>query len=104
MKKRVSVYIDEGIWGHVKDEAWRLRISASSLFEKLVRGELPYKGHIAIDSDDFRGVVLESAKEIADNRELMEAQAKIEKIQKERGVSSVLSYSKDRQLGKGGGK
>jgi hypothetical protein len=42
MKKRVSVYIDEGTWEWVKERAWELRISASALFAKLIAGEIAF--------------------------------------------------------------
>ena len=36
-KIRVTIYIDEEVWGDVKESAWKRRESASSYLEKLIK-------------------------------------------------------------------
>ena len=39
-KIRVTIYIDEGVWERVKNEAWSQKQSASRLVEELISNQL----------------------------------------------------------------
>lgn len=110
MKKRVSVYLDEAIWEKVKDDAWKMRISASALFEKLVKGEAEVVDNaVRLAVDDAIAAGTEVVEEMVGQQKVavlssvlsdeeMDILEKGEKKRKEK----FIPYSKDRQLGKKG--
>jgi len=96
-KKRVSLYIDEEVWDYVKEEAWRLKMSASALFTKFVKGELSYEGSYSREDLDFvaskcmkaaREDTLDAASEIIEediedmNAKLLEKRKKVAELKK----------------------
>ena len=118
MKKRVSVYIDEELWDWTKEKAWEMRISASALFEKLVRGEVAFGEHIKFKdaeqliSDGIDEMEVKIKKDVANSigaeidevEILAKGQAELEAIRKEQGIKSATGfsggYSKDHQTRK----
>jgi len=107
-KKRVSIYIDSELWDSVKEGAWRRRISASALFEKLVRGEIAFGDHVRVE--DAMEVVKETAYKFKERgeREIKSRVAasildKDELAILERAQSNIPfkgGYSKAQQVGK----
>ena len=94
------------VWKRVKEDAWKMRMSASALFEKLVRGEIAFNRE---DSAYGEHCSISTAVEVADE---MVSEVKndwnktiqgLAQVQEE-AESRVRSYSKARQLGKRGAK
>lgn len=106
MKKVVSVSLDEGVWGKLRDMAWNRKESASSFLEKVIKvgmpkfSEDPARGFYNDDLPDIpkRGEnvadkIRQKVKPRDDDEVLAEAQNRLVEIR---------SYSKAQQLGKGG--
>jgi len=97
MKKRVSIYIDEGVWKNVKECAWSARKSASGYLEALIRGA----GYV-VGGSEFSKRLSGQSREGVD---IEAANEKLRSWQAEKGIkpaSWVGGYSKDKQLGKKG--
>ena len=108
MKKRVSVYIDEELWEWTKEAAWSMRISASALFEKLVRGEVAFGEHIKwkdaeqLISDGIDEMEVKIKKDVAKSigaeideaKILADGQAELETIRKEHKKKEAIEQNR----------
>ena len=101
MKKRVSIYIDEGAWEVLKEEAWSRRKSASAFLEEIITGDLP------VLPSEKTGIALISRRAVeeiddidieAENKKLLEKREKISNLKET--ISWQGGYSKSKQLGK----
>ncbi|MHC4070326.1 MAG: hypothetical protein ACYSR8_12270 [Planctomycetota bacterium] len=128
MKKKVSIYIDGGVWENLREHAWARKVSASVYLEGLLSGEIPFKEHIedlenlvffgkkysmlAGGVKDMVEVVNKKKSEIigkTDAEIAAEEQKKLDAIRKRKGIKQKDfglkemfrgGYSKDIQLGK----
>ena len=92
MKKKVMVYIDEGVWVKFKERAWEERKSASSYLEGLIslwcttgkKSNIKATNVLLTDKVDTikPGSVVKS-----DDDVVGEAQAKLKKIQEGKGIN-----------------
>ena len=89
-KKRVSIYIDEGVWDSIKEEAWRLRTSASALLEQIACGDRPVvplfdTGLMLANRDSVESVVdleTEKSKKIAELKANLSDNDRYQSVQK----------------------
>jgi len=100
-KKRVSIYIEGDTWDHIKNEAWRLRTSASALLTSIIRGETKLAGTVSVA--EVKSKVGETLEELGGSQVELDKKRKGRDIKKER-IRSLTgfsgSFSKSRQLNK----
>ena len=93
-KKRVSIYIEGDTWDHIKNEAWRLRTSASALLTSIIRGETKLAGVKSKVGETLEELVRINQVELDKKRKGRDI--KKERIRSLTGFSG--SFSKSRQL------
>ena len=88
MKKRVSIYIEEGVWEDLKGRAWEAKKSASSYLEGLITGLKAPPNDVAILEKNIeqRDDEIEAA-----NAKLMENRKKIAEL-KSSGMDLRTQY------------
>ena len=95
-KKRVSIYIEGDTWDHIKNEAWRLRTSASALLTSIIRGETKLAGTVSVA--EVKSKVGETGSQVELDKKRKGRDIKKERIRSLTGFSG--SFSKSRQLNK----
>ena len=92
-KKRVSIYIDEDVWDYIKEEAWKLRTSASGLLEEIACGDRPV---VPIKETGLMIAHKESVEALVDvdleseNLKLIEKRKKVEQLKSD--IAKTNSY------------
>jgi len=112
MKKRISIYIDEGVWDKLKEAAWVARKSASAYLGDVINGVVDVPELIADDVHEVRDKLSKAEdmlRKVQGQAELDAARAakeiKSDTIERSREriqslTGHVGGFSKNKQVGK----